>query len=48
MSLDGITNNVTVLGATRLEWTDTKINDGFKREILFILWMEKKKATIFY
>jgi len=34
ISLDGITNNVTVLGAVDLKWVDTLISGGvFKREI---------------
>jgi hypothetical protein len=33
VSLDKITNEVTILGATNLKWTDTKQSEGFKRVI---------------
>jgi hypothetical protein len=33
VSLDGLTNKVTVLGASDLNWVDTKLVEGFKREI---------------
>lgn len=40
ISLDGLINNVTVLGASDLKWIDTKLNEGFKREI--------GKSTIYF
>jgi hypothetical protein len=33
VSLDKLVNKVTVLGYSKLTWTDTRITDGFKREI---------------
>jgi hypothetical protein len=33
VSLDGLVNNVTVLGQSDLHWTDTKLAEGFKRDI---------------
>ena len=44
ISFDGLVNNVTVLGPSDLKWTDTKLSEGFKREIgnqQSISWMEK-------
>ena len=40
ISLDGLINKVTVLGASDLKWTDTKLSEGFKREI--------GKSTIYF
>jgi hypothetical protein len=39
-SLDGLTNKVTILGASDLTWTDTVLTLGFKREI--------GKSTIYF
>ena len=39
-TLDGLINYVTVLGGADLKWTDTKISEGFKREI--------GKSTIYF
>lgn len=33
VSLDKLVNNVTLLGPSELNWTDTKFGEGFKREI---------------
>lgn len=42
ISLDELTNNVTILGASDLNWTDTRLrlSEGFKREI--------GKSTIYF
>jgi len=32
-SLDQMINNVTLLGPSDLKWIDTKLDEGFKREI---------------
>ena len=39
-SLDGLTNNVTILGASEFKWMDTALTEGFKREI--------GKSTIYF
>lgn len=39
-SLDGLVNKVTILGPSDLQWIDTKIDGGFKREI--------GKSTIYF
>jgi hypothetical protein len=33
VSLDGLVNNVTILGLSDFKWTDTNFGEGFKREI---------------
>jgi hypothetical protein len=33
VSLDGLTNNVTIMGPADLKWVDTRLLEGFKREI---------------
>lgn len=33
ISLDGLINNVTILGLSDFKWTDTKQSEGFKRDI---------------
>ena len=33
VSLDGITNNVSIMGASDLKWKDSSFGEGFKREI---------------
>jgi len=40
VSLDGLVNNVTILGLSDLKWKDTKTNEGFQREI--------GKSTIYF
>jgi hypothetical protein len=40
MSLDGLTNNVSIMGAAVLNWVDTCFGEGFKREI--------NKSTIYF
>jgi hypothetical protein len=40
ISLDGLTNYVSVLGGADLKWIDTKLSEGFKREI--------SKSTIYF
>lgn len=41
VSLDGVTNNVRIMGASKLEWIDIKISDdSFKREI--------SKSTLYF
>jgi hypothetical protein len=40
IAFDSNINNVTVLGASDLKWTDTKLSEGFKREI--------GKSTIYF
>jgi len=39
-SLDGLTNKVTILGASNFKWTDTVLNEGFQRVI--------SKSTIYF
>jgi hypothetical protein len=40
ITIDGLTNTVTILGASDLKWTDIKLSEGFKREI--------GKSTIYF
>jgi hypothetical protein len=40
VTLNGFVNNVSVLGLSDLKWTDTKLSEGFKREI--------GKSTIYF
>jgi hypothetical protein len=40
VSLDGLTNNVSIMGASDLKWVDTAFGEGFKREI--------GKSTIYF
>jgi hypothetical protein len=40
ISLDGLTNNVTILGSSDFKWTDIALTEGFQREI--------GKSTIYF
>ena len=40
VTLDGLTNNVSIMGASDLKWVDTSFGEGFKREI--------GKSTIYF